>query len=382
MMALFSFMRARGARVELVCDINSATVGAAVVSHTRAKTTIHHTVRTPIHYTDETGAESLGAAVSAALTQALTEALDALMHTTQNREFTVRGIVHAPWAHSRSQHTHTQLDEPTVVTKELLQDIVARTLGQHPQSGRRVFERHVTRVELNGYATLAPYGKDAHTVHVSAIESSIAEPVYAAIQRAFKSVVPEQTVHLDAFVYALTSLKDILRTEDAYTVADIGGEYTSLTMMRNDAIVDTTSLAFGTEHLVRAVARDDADALAAARSEIALYLSDTCTPSQCRSIEQALAPAQHSWQEMFLKGLERISHNHRLPNAVYVFVNAQYVPWFAKALALPEGAPYTITGKPLKPYMPYTQLHDHQITYAQGVKPDTLLMLAALAGRV
>ena len=365
----------------LVFDINSASVGVAVIEHIPKKPIrIHATHRTPINYGDKSDAQSLGAYLAQAITDIATTGLNSLGKVKGFKgQYDVRALVHAPWAASHPQQADSQLEDETTITKDFLRDFMAQHLPDITPEGRIQFDKHITRIALNGYNTTEPYNKDARHVGITMLNSTMAEPIYQHIMNAFAGVVPNHTVHLDSFVFATTQLDQLAETVDAYTIVDIGGEYTSINVVRDSTVTGTSWAPFGTEYLVRAVAGDDPDARSTAQSEVVMFLDNTCTPSQCRKIEDALKTSDAQWNKAFGDACAELSKTMRIPSVVFLSVEKRYAPWFKKAIERVDFGQFTVTGRPM-----HTQLltidhnGEYSLMFEGDAKRDTLLALGAL----
>lgn len=379
-MGVLSLKKPARRSYSLVFDINSASVGVAVISSKEEKgIVVHDTHRSAIQYGEQSDAQSLGDYLAKAIVKAGTHGLESLGKIpTYKGSYSVHALVHAPWADSRSQRAEEDLELETKITKQLLQDFVVENLSAQEAQGRVQFDKHITRIELNGYNTTNPYNKEARHVAVSVLTSSMAAAIHQRIIDAFASVVPNHHVHMDAFVFAAMQLDTLFNHADAYTIVDVGGEYTSINIIRNGTVAGSSWAPFGTEYLVRAVAGEDPDARSTALSEVVMFLDNTCTPAQCRKIESALEIADAQWDKAFGDACAQLTKTSRIPGIVFLSVDKRYASWFERAVEQLDFGQFTVTGKAMNAELLGLESAQTELAFGADTKRDTLLALGAL----
>jgi len=363
----------------ILFDITSATVGVAVVDYRKDKPIqVLFTHRELISYGENQDAKSLGEYVGAAIKAAGAKALEGLRTQKHSGAYTVHAVVHAPWADSESQKAESVLPSEIVITKEVLQQFMAKKLPSTPIEGHIEFDHHITQIALNGYPTKNPYQKEASQIAMTTIKSSMSEILYDCIMQAFDDVFPNHEVHMDAFLFVVTQMDEFFENQDAYTVLDIGGEYSSLTIVRDTVVVSTIGISFGTEYLVRAIMDSEQSSRHTAVSQISMYLDNTCTPSQCRKIETALEVAGQEWVRAFGDACATMSKTYRIPPHTYLAVGKRYETWFKKLIEKIDFAHFTVTGKPLEAHLFALEKGTRQLFFSKGAQRDLLLSLDVL----
>ncbi|MAZ67692.1 hypothetical protein CL652_02910 [bacterium] len=363
----------------LVFDIGSASVGVAIARYREGTIDVLFTHREPIAFGDEQDAAALGSYVGAAIKAAGKEAIEALGRLEGVRgKYDVRAIVHTPWADSRSDRAESTLDAETMITKEVLQQFIAQQLPVTATKGRIEFDRHVMKIELNGYATTKPYKKRAESIAVTVLKSSMSEVIHTAIQGALADVLPNHSVHIDAFLFAAMQLNKSPEEHDAYTIVDVGGEYTSISIVRNEAVEGSSWVNFGTEYLVRTIAKGDEMSRLSAVSELTMYINNSCTPAQCRKIEKLLQDSEQEWIKTFGDACSELSRIRRIPTTTFISIDKRYKPWFAKAIERLDFGQFTVTGKPLETKSLSTQRTGRELIFKENAKKDSMLSLGVL----
>lgn len=382
-MAALSFVpKISRAQHVVVFDIGSATVGVAIARYRREDKPIDvlFTKRVLIQYGEQQDAASLGTYVSKAIIKVAHEALDALANPAFNigANYSVHAVVHAPWADTQAERAEGILEEETVITRDLLREFTQQHLPYKKIEGRSQFDRHIVRIELNGYTTSQPYKKRASKVAVTILKSSMANEIYDAVLDAFERTFPNTKVHLDAFLYAATQLRELFNDHDAYTIVDVGGEYTSISVVRDETVAGSSWANFGTEYLVRAVMQHEDDARQKAISELTMYFKNTCTPAQCRKIEAAIEKTEQEWVRAFGDACAELSRFHRIPTTTFVSVDKRFSPWFERVVEKLDFGQFSVTGRPLQAEIVSFEHANRKLTFREGTTRDSMLALGIL----
>jgi len=360
-------------------DIGSATVGVAVVKYKKGKPIkVFFTNRITINYKDESDAKSLGKYVAATIKKASESAINSIGSMKINGRYSVHSVIHAPWVNSLAKSSEGTLQKETLITRNLLQQFIENHLNEKKVEERTQFDRHITRIELNGYSTTKPYKKMATKISITMLESSMFEVIYSSISNAFSESFPNHTVHIDAFLFTATQLQDLFSNSDAYTIVDVGEEYTSLSLIRDDTVRASTWVNFGTEYLIRTISKENKDARQSSISELTMYLNNTCTPAQCRKIETALQKTEQEWTRAFGDACGELSKKNRMPTKTFVAIDKHYAPWFKKGIEKIDFGQFTVTGKPLEVQFLSPENTTRSFSFLKSAKRDSMLSLAIL----
>jgi len=365
--------------IAIVFDIGSASVGVAIAKYKNGEPIeVLFTHRSVISYGEDKSAKSLSTYLNTAIKKAGKKALKAMSDLDVGSDYVVQAIVHAPWVDSVAEKAEAILEKDTRINREILRQFRAHHLPETKMENRIQFDSHVTQIELNGYNTLDPYDKDAKKIAMTILKSSMSDVVHKAIYSAFSSILPNHEVHIDAFLFVTTQLPELFDESDTYTLIDIGEENTSLSIVRDKTIAGSAWADFGTEHLVRAVTAKDPDGRQRARSELGMFMENTCTPAQCRKIETALQGTVRDWTRAFGDACTKLSRIHRVPTKTFVSVDALLWPWFKKEVQKIDFGQFTVTGRPLEAELLSAEKSQRPLSFAKSVKKDSMLSLAIL----
>lgn len=363
----------------VIFDLGSASVGVAVVQYQNNKPIkVLFTKRILIQYGKEKSAENLATYLTTAIGKLGEEVIQQIGKLRLSEKYTVHAIAHAPWADSRSERAEGSLPENTTITREILKEFVAQNMPETQTQGRTQFDSHITRIELNGYATTEPYKKRAESLAITVLKSSMSDVIHASLIHTFTKIFPRHEVHIDAFLFVTMQLHELFEGNDAYTLIDIGDEYISLNVIRNDTVAGSTWATFGTEHLIRALSKNDPDLRQTTISELSMYMANTCTPAQCRKVESALESIEKEWVKAFGDACAQLAKSHRLPSLTYVSVDKRYGPWFKRVIEKLDFGQFSVTGQPLEARLLSVEKSNRTVHYSENAKRDLMLSLGIL----
>ncbi|PCI90481.1 hypothetical protein COB18_00085 [Candidatus Kaiserbacteria bacterium] len=363
----------------LIFDIDSGSVGVAIARYRSGKSTqVLFTHRELIRFGDKQDAESLAGYIAEAISRAGTKALESFGSLKLRGNYSVHVILHAPWVDSQSQRAESILQTETIITPELLQQFMAKKIPETHTEGRIQFDRHVTNIELNGYSTADPYKKKAQSIAMTILESSMSEYVHGVINNAFAELFPNHEIHIDSFLFITTQLPELFKNNDAYTLIDIGGEHTSLTIVNNNTVRESAWANFGTEHLVRAISKEGDNPRPTAVSELTMFLSDMCTPAQCKTIEGLLSTVEADWTRTFGDACAQLNKSRKLPTKVFIAIDPKYSSWFISRIGRIDFGHFTITGNVMDAEIIMPDLIAPGVTFLETAKRDALLSTGVL----
>ena len=373
-----SFFAEATPRYSVLYDIGSGSVGAALIEYTDTHVRVVSALREPLPFSDEQHADEFAGLIAHTLARVSESVREELgRRSLKPHEYDIRTIVHTPWAYTHSTSVSGHFERETVVTRNVLRSFVAERLSTSAPEGHTQFNRHITRIELNGYHTNNPYKKSATHLSVSILVSSMPSAIYNVINEAFANLFPGHTIRIDSFIYTSMQLPELADTADSYTFVDIGGERAVVYVVRDHTILAHAQIPFGVQHVLRGVTHNDPEKTPAAASLLTMYLANTCTPSQCRKVEEALEPVEAEWTRAFGEAAARITKTHRLPTPTYVSVDAQSAAWFIRTLKKIDFCQFTVTTEPLAPRILSFESEVSALLLVESVPKDTPLLLAA-----
>jgi len=289
--------------------------------------------------------------------------------------------IHAPWVTSATYTNEQEFENSQKISSNDVKTCAKKASKSDESKSdlAAVIEKSVVRVELNGYPTPDPVGKDAQAISVTVIESKMHSALHKQVDQVLKNQFSNaRIVFRSATIVDTTLLQTYAPTEGHYTVADVTSESTALTVIRDGVISDYQVVPIGARSLVQAIAREkkisDEDAL----SRVRMFVKDECSTDECKSISIALEAAGGACTEGFGKVFAEIVKNKRLPNVLVLKAQPDLAKWFASFFSRLDFSQFTETTKPFEVLHLSHASFAERLIFIPGVSPDSGIAAGAL----
>ena len=360
-MSWFPFSKSTYVKHAVIFDIASGSVGVSLITHNHKRSTspqVLYTSRTPIKFTeDSSGLDALVGALASALIISLDDIVLALAKIPKvSKSFDVHIIAHSPWATSTSKTQTITFNKPTKFAKKIMNKILSTQFpeldrNQNLEQNSNVISTHITDVKLNGYSVQKAIGNTSEDIELTIMINSMHEAIKGLITDNISHTLHTRNLYFDTFVHVSSILvqnrNGRLTYMDAMLV-DIGGEYIELTVLRNGATVAKTSLNFGSNQLLQTISEKTGASLSIAKSKFVMFNKNTCTPTECRNIRNALNEVESIWVKNFGDACSKLSKESDIPESVFISSDVFAYDWFAKNIEKIDFAQFTFTTKPFK----------------------------------
>jgi hypothetical protein len=312
-------------KLSVVCDVGSASVGVAYVLFSKnRKPKILSSVRVPIAIQATPEAE-LEPAIARFLDDAFTllTKQKPICEDVQNISKKVDHVFvffSSPWYVSKTRTVLLQKDKPFLLKKDSIEalvveeeqkfqkDVLDGKYEHVSKSETSPIERELVRVKLNGYETVNPYMKEASNVELTLFMSLALRTVLGMARSLAQKHFHTDEVFAHTFPLAsFGAIRSMFPHESDFTLVDVAGEVTDITVVRSSVIAGSESFSLGRNSLVRNVG-----ALFGIPSEIALsflgmYEGDTLEASARVSMEKVVGDFASGWLAKFLESKRVIS---------------------------------------------------------------------------
>ncbi|TAK57286.1 hypothetical protein EPO17_02410 [Patescibacteria group bacterium] len=351
-MSLFSFQKQKDETISAVFEIGSGSVAGALV---KLSSTEHpqllYSYREAIPFQENLEHDRLVADMILAVEHvAKNLGDDGLVHLnfTGYRRHRIHDIFYSfasPWVLSQTTVLDIKKETETVITKQLLDDLVARE--QHSfeklikegdsssvfDSDALMIEKKMIQVRLNGYPTDNPYKKTAHQIEtafcMSFVPADIMQKINTAVEKTFnfRKVTPHSFALL-----SYSALRDLFHTERDFIFVDVHGELTDVLVVKNGLLAHTFSFPFGTHTLIRKASRllNLMPELAESSLRIhALGKNDDATKAKIAPLLQIV---QKEWLTAFTTAYTALPEKIALPHTFFVITDTDLEVLFADVL--------------------------------------------------
>lgn len=313
-MSLFGFGKKKRETIA-VFDVGSASVGGAIIKiSSENKPEIIAASRVPVNFLWDINFQAFWRCAR----NSLKKVLNSLAKDSLERPDKILCVFSSPWFISQTRIISLKKNEPFEIKKEFLEKLIdneVRTFKKKWQSGNsrsggepEVFERNPMKVTLNGYPTRKPFGKKAKElkayIYMSLGMKKMADEIRSMILEDFG----DRPVLFHTLPFVVSSvLDDVIRPEGGYIFADIGGEMSDISLVRDDVLEETVSFPFGRNSILRKISSEFKTSFKEASSLAEKFGSGRMNSSDTQKITPIMEAAKKEWTLLLRQALLELS---------------------------------------------------------------------------
>lgn len=368
-MGLFSFSRTREAKTIALFDIDSASVGGALVRlHRRGAPEILFLSRVPIRFHPQFEFELFFKGMITALMTA-GERLVAFHAKEGGAEKFGRieracAVFAAPWYLAQTRKISWTRKSDFVVTRAGVQKLLTEEERSFASSalsreapqimgGAVLLERAVLSSELNGYPLSSPVGKNGKKLTLSFFSSLLSQKVKDGVDAALSRIFTGRPRTYHTYPYALgNSLLNIFPAEKDFLLVNIAGELSEIYLFRCGSFSEVAFFPSGTNTLLRLLSKKGKADPSGARALLLLAGAPHAEVSGRQAERLSFAGAE--WTEEFNASLQKLTGGEGLPHTIFILGEDDTAHFVMKLLA--EDSYLTALGADLSALVPLTAL--------------------------
>lgn len=351
-MSLFSFLKQKDETVSALFEIGSGSVAGALVKLSpTAHPELLYSYREAIPFREKLEHGRLTTDMATVVGHVAKNLGDkGLVHLnfTGYRHHRIHDIFYSfasPWVLSQTTLLDIKKEVETVVTKELIDGVVARE--QHSfeklikegdsatvfDGDAEMIEKKMIQVRLNGYPTDNPYKKTAHHIEtafcMSFVPADIMEKINTAVEKTFnfRKVTPHSFALL-----AYSALRDLFPTERDFIFVDVHGELTDVLVVKGGLLAHTFSFPFGTHTLIRKASHLLSLTPDIAESALRMHASGKSDDINKAKTEPLIQMIQKEWLNAFSSAYSALPDKIVLPHTFFVITDTDLEALFAQVL--------------------------------------------------
>lgn len=209
----------------------------------------------------------------------------------------------SPWFSSETKNIQLNEKSPIRINEDYIRDIIQKEKDSFTQSlgisdEVSVIEQKIISTKLNGYATSNPYGKEAHNIEMNFFLGVVPTKIISEVEKVINSYLhPDEIVHNSFSLVAYRTITNLFPNDSNSVIFDVTGEVTDISVIENDVMVNTGSVPYGRNSLVRKIASARQVTNDIALSLLHLYAEGRAEPKLAGEIEVAISGVLASWKE-------------------------------------------------------------------------------------
>lgn len=329
--------------LELVLDIRGDSVGGALISFTDTVPLVLYSVRANMTADSGQSPETLVPAMLTSLTYVLSQLTSEGIAQVSNAYggATIKHITitfNAPWYTAKVKDVVLKKDKPFTLHQKAFDALVAKQLETEKEQsvGHTMIEHDVTHVVINGYELKDPFNKKTNEMLLAFYASFITTDTLTKINDAVTKIIHHAPItYRTAPIMLFTTLRDMFWNIDRFTVFDIGGSITEISIVEGGTITHIVSIPAGTRNLIQEIEAACPMNTKTIASTIAMLARGDIDPACAPGVLEALTTAQNKWAAQVQATLVDQS-GISLPQRVFIATGADTAPVFKQLFSKPE----------------------------------------------
>ncbi len=322
--------------VGVIYDIGSASIGASIVVYSVSKpSTIIYETRVPIWAEDEPDAQALLDRISKATALVTERILNEGFRKKSFLKLEDTGIRRAdvmfasPWFVSETKTVTLEKEEKITISESFVEQLLEKENDTFVSSLKKnelfskknasTIEKSIIKIYLNGYETPTPYGKKARRIDLFLNFGIVPSGLKKYMTELIKKNFNVDSVISHTFPVVTHGVLEIAMPDvKSYLLVDVTGEVTSVSLVEEGILLDTTTFAKGLNSFGRAVANRFHISQTLARPYLSLYANGHADRETKEKIEEVFNKEGDSWVEYFKKSLSNLNEKGDLPSRIYI----------------------------------------------------------------
>ena len=304
-----AFLYKNKEEIILVLDVGSASVGAALVRMKEGKpphiiSTVHHDI--PFQ----------GMLSSSRFLAGINHSLIQIFKKIQATQY--EGVIpthisctlSSPWFILKTRHIQISKEKQFEVTEELLNSFLNDEIDHIkdelkdtlPLQDIEIIEKKIIQTKLNGYQVENPYGKKTANIEIIATISLSSQRALRSIRGTIGNFFHTSDLHLSVFpLTAFSAICDMFPYHQDFIFADISGEATDISLVKDDVLMGTTIFPYGKNFFIREISIGQKTSQEEAITLFSMYLRGELEEKRYANIKDVVEKSRVEWKRNFKK---------------------------------------------------------------------------------
>ncbi|MES2088119.1 MAG: hypothetical protein V4467_03985 [Patescibacteria group bacterium] len=363
-MGFLNFSKKTTKPVEIILDIGNNTVGGGIFERGQnGHATLLYSARESITQQGVLTGESLLNATTRSLDLVLVHLEKyGLRHFSSgtSTKYSIQKIsivISSPWHISECKTITFSSAKPSVVTQGLIESLIlkeekdfedAHQVTKHHEAGIEILEKKIIKIQLNGYATSNPYGKNASSLELLICLSFSSKHVIKKIEQTVLKHFSHQKFEWHSFsLIAYAAIRDFFPAIENFLLVSVGGEITDITVIKAGVIAEQLSFPLGHNGLLKTLGRIcEGHPKCSLEGLYTLHRDRKISTPDGKKVEKAIEEMKSSWLESFITSISSFSSEAFLPNIVFLFEDSPFISVFENFLKSADSSKLTLTSLP------------------------------------
>ena len=249
-------------------------------------------------------------------------------------------VLGAPWYIGETKIINQSYKRNTTIRQDLLDSLTKEQINNFEEENSIhdavILEKKITNITLNGYTTLEPFNKKANSLAFSLFFSLTTKNLKAKLDEIFEKELQykEQYWHsLPIFLFgSLINQTDQASHVNDFLILDVGAEVSEISIVREKSFLETASIPFGSNHMVRAVSDKLKMTIPLASSLLRLQKEGGSNEINNSRLSDIFLSQESPWKALLLPSLLNLAGGLSLPTTLYLICDSDTKKFFKQTL--------------------------------------------------
>lgn len=297
-------------------------------------------------------------------------------------------VLSSPWYSSQVRIISLKKNTAFLFTNKLADELIKKEINlfeeENIKNAEKVndsspIELKNMRTMLNGYTTKDPLNKKAKEIEMAVFVSMSPKDILEKIENVVDKHFHQKDVKFSSFTLAsFTVARDMFINQDNFTLVDIGGEITELSLVKKDALCSSASFPLGYNFFVRGLSSSLKCSIDEAKSYLSLYNNKHASVTLENKLKPIIEKLKLEWLARFQESLVFLSSNVFIPSTIFMTVDEELADFFADTIKNEEFNQYAFTESKFRVVFLGAQMLHGIAEYKKDIKHDSFITIESI----
>lgn len=295
-------------------------------------------------------------------------------------------VLSSPWYTSQTRIISYKKNTPFIFNTKLADELIQKeikvfeeeNLEKYKNIGNavRAIELKNIKTSLNGYEVSKPLNQKTKELEMVIFVALSGEQVLQGIENIVSKHFNFHQIKFSSFTMAsFSAVRDMNHQKIDFLLADIAGEITDISMIKNNVLRESISFPIGRNFFVRGVASLLGCSLDEAKSLISLFKDEHAEKSIVERIMPVMDKLKTEWLKKFQESLAHLSHDISVPATIFIAIDKDLASFFNQTIKTEQFSQYSLTESKFEVIFLSTELLHGFASFEDKVIRDPFLIM-------
>jgi ribosomal protein S17E len=297
-------------------------------------------------------------------------------------------VLSSPWYSSQVRIISLKKNTPFVFTSKIANELIQKESSLFEEeylknsdnkNKIRLIELKNMRTSLNGYITNKPLNQKTKEIEMAVFISMSPEEVLNKIENTIDKHFHQKNIKFSSFTLAsFTVARDMFIHQENFSLIDICGEITEISLVKKDALSSSASFPIGYNYIVRGLASSLKCSLDEAKSYISLYKDNHASVAVENKLKPIIEKLKLDWLNKFQESFTFLSNNLFVPSTIFMTVDEELAEFFSETIINEQFNQYALSESKFRVIYLSSQMLHGIAEYKNDVKHDSFITIESI----